>query len=457
MSPTQVQSQYLKGSAQQVLDSRGKPTVSVQLELGACIAIGDVPAGASKGVDEAQTVSVPQAIQNIERVLLPKLCAANFQLDRDQDLIAADKLLAELAGPHFGTLGANATLPVSRALWRLGAQLHNMPLHRYIRRQFLAYGQSISKPALASKTPQTDHVAFLMNIFNGGLHALRKGETLGHDRIDIQEIMVVPRAKTYRKALEMGEAIDAALKKRLLKDFAADRISRADEAGFSVHGLGDSSKAFAYVLGAIGDAGFEPGKDAKLALDVAASSFFDAQNQVYRFGGQDLSSDAMVDYLVNLVAEHPSLVMSIEDGLDENDWEGWRKLTAALKPHGVATVGDDLFVTQLPRLQQGIEIDAADAILIKVNQNGTVWGTLEVMHHAQQHGMASIVSHRSGETLDDSISDLAYATKAWGLKTGDPQPEADFPDPKTWVRRQKYLRMVSIEDEDSSNPNAQQA
>ena len=153
----------------------------------------------------------------------------------------------------------------------------------------------------------------------------------------------------------------------------------------------------------------------------------------------------MIDYLVGLVDQREGTMLSVEDGLDENDWDGWPKLTAKLKERSVETIGDDLYVTQMPRLTKGIESNAATAILIKVNQNGSVLGTLEVMKAARKAGMKCVISHRSGETLDDSIADIAYATGALGLKTGDPQPVADFPDESTWVRRRKYLRMVEIE------------
>ncbi|MEE2961263.1 MAG: hypothetical protein VYA34_11005 [Myxococcota bacterium] len=264
--------------------------------------------------------------------------------------------------------------------------------------------------------------------------------------MDFQEIMVVPySAKTYSEALLMGDKIDAALKGILVGKFGASAVTRADEAGFSVKGLGDSFEAFDYVFQAIRDAGYEPGKDVKLALDVAASSFYNRDAQCYLFQGKKISSDEMANFLVSLVDKYPNTVISIEDGLDENDWDTWPKLTQELTKRDVITVGDDLFVTQFPRLEKGIELKAATAILIKVNQNGSVYGTLEVMKRARNAGMKCVVSHRSGETLDDSIADLAYATGAFGLKTGDPQPEVDFPDKSTWVRRIKYLRMVELE------------
>ena len=349
-----------------------------------------------------------------------------------------EEMIIARAGDNFKDLGANATLPVSRALWKLAAALHGIELYAYIRK---------AEPSLTSNS----RVAFFMNIFNGGLHALKKkdGEQLGRDRIDIQEIMVVPTAaQTYRDAMQVGEKIDAALKALLTEKYGTAQVTRADEAGFSVKGLGDSSEAIAHVFAAIGKAGFTPGKDVKLALDVAASSFYDAKTKRYQFQGKSVTTDEMVAYLVEFADKYSGMVLSIEDGLAENDWQGWTKLSSEMKERGIVTIGDDLFVTQLPRLQEGIKAHAAHAILIKVNQNGTVHGTLQVMKMAQEHDMRCVVSHRSGETLDDSIADLAYATGAMGLKTGDPQPAADFPDRLSWVRRCKYLRMIAIEQDE---------
>lgn len=421
--------------ARSIADSRGRPTVEVEAKVGGFSGIGDVPAGASKGEDEAQTVSVEQALKNISEVLLPQLQKANLNLQDPQQVRRLDAGMHASAGPNFRDLGANAVLPVSRALYQLSAKINKIPLYELLRR---------TEPSIASD----NRVLFYMNIFNGGLHALKKkdGEQLGRDRIDIQEIMVVPvSAPDYKTALETGEKIDATLKSALVEKYGAENVTRADEAGFSVKGLGDSTVAIGHVFDAIRAAGFEPGKDVKLALDVAASSFFDVATQTYLFRGQQLSTDAMINYLVGLTDQYKDMILSIEDGLGENDWSGWRKLTAALKPRHVLSIGDDLFVTQLPRLLKGIEQSSASAILIKVNQNGSVHGTLEVIKKAHEHNMKCVISHRSGETLDDSIADLAVAVGAFGLKTGDPQPVGDFPDRKTWVRRSKYLRMLAIE------------
>ena len=425
----------LKLEAKKISDSRGRPTVQVKASLGGKQAVGDVPAGASKGEDEAATVDVDQAVDNVHKVILPLLNRSNWDLKRHADLIKAEAAIIDVAGENFKKLGANAVVPTSRALWQLAAKLQGLELWSYIRK---------FEPDVSG----SDRVFFYMNIFNGGLHALKKkeGESLGKDRIDIQEIMIVPvGAKTYKDALAWGEKIDQVLKKALINKFGEKAVTRADEAGFSVKGLGDSKEAFGYVFDAIKQAGFEPGKQVKMALDVAASAFYDAKTKTYQVQGKKLSTDDMCAYLASLVAKYPGMILSIEDGLAENDWDGWTKHTADMKQRQVITIGDDLFVTQMPRLDKGINTKAATAILIKVNQNGSMSGTLQVIKHAKQAGMKWVVSHRSGETLDDSIADLAFATGAMGLKTGDPQPEIDFPDKSTWVRRVKYLRMVAIE------------
>ncbi|MEC9465283.1 MAG: phosphopyruvate hydratase [Myxococcota bacterium] len=420
--------------ARQASDSRGRPTVEVTLKVGGIETVGDVPAGASKGEDEARTVGVEQAIDNIHGTILSIIRESGRAFESHDDLLAIEAAIIAQAGENYVTLGANSVLPVSRALWKAAAKLRGMELCHYIRE-------------FEPKLNQDGRVSFLMNIFNGGLHALKEadGEVLGRDRIDIQEIMVVPFADTYALALEMGDKIDAALKDILVGKFGADTVTRADEAGFSVKGLGDSTEAFDHVFEAIRRAGYEPGKDVKLSLDVAASSFYDREERVYLVQGKKLSSSDMTAYLLSLVDRYEGCMLSVEDGLDENDWDEWPLLTAELTKRGVTTVGDDLFVTQLPRLEQGIECKAATAILIKVNQNGSMSGTLDVMKRAREAGMKCVISHRSGETLDDSIADIAYGTGSMGLKTGDPQPVVDFPDESTWVRRRKYLRMVEIE------------
>lgn len=416
-------------------DSRGKPTVEVELRLGTVRTTGDVPAGASKGEDEAQTAPVPEALRAVREVILPLLRRADADLRQHDDLVRLERSMIDRGGANFRDLPANAVVPVSRALWRAAARLHGLELYEYIQK---------NEPMLAGG----GRVHFYMNIFNGGLHALKKaaGEQLGRDRIDIQEIMVVPtRAGSYAEAMQAGERIDQALKGILVAKFGAAAVTRGDEAGFTVKGLGDSTEAIGFVFRAVSEAGYVPGEDVKLALDVAASSFYDTKSGRYNFQGKAVSTAEMIRYYVELLDKYAGRVLSIEDGLAENDWAGWSELTRQMQQRGVETIGDDLFVTQLPRLEKGIAAQAASAILIKVNQNGSMTGTLDVIKRARAAGMKYVVSHRSGETLDDSIADLAYATAAFGLKTGDPQPEADFTDAKTWVRRRKYLRMIEIE------------
>ncbi len=423
--------------ARKIKDSRGKPTVQVSLKAHCVEATGDVPAGTSTGGHEAFTVPVPKAIENIHEVILPLLKGSGLDLRKHGDLIKAEKLLIaeeSIRRDRGEILGANATVPVSWAMWRAAAALSRQELWAYIR---------TNEPEVAGQ----GRVFFFMNIFNGGLHALKKenNEHLGKDRIDIQEIMIVPvGAKTYKEALDWGDLIDQTLKKILTGKFGASAVTRATEAGFSVKGLGDSGRALKLVYEAIKKSGFKPGKDVKIALDVAASSFFTSRG-TYKVQDKDLSSKQMRAYLASLVDQYPCVMLSVEDGLAEDDWRGWPKHSAEMDDRDVVTIGDDSFVTQMSRLETGIAVKAAHAILIKVNQNGTLHGTIEVIKHAKKHGMQWVVSHRSGETLDDGIADLAYATGAMGLKTGDPQPEADFPDKATWIRRVKYLRMVEIE------------
>src|SRR3989339_118592 len=425
-------------------DSRGKKTVAVTLEINGVKARGDVPAGASKGEHEAKTAeNTDVAIKNIKDIITPLILEEikkGRDLKKHADLLAIEEEIIKKAGKNYALLGADAVVPVSRALWVLAAKLRNMELWQYIR-EF--------EPEVVFDNA---NIVFpYMNIYNGDWHATKAGEKLGKDRIDFQEIMIVPvGAKSQKEALEMGDKIDWNLKQILLKEFAPDTITRADEAGFSVKGLGSSDKAIENVFKAIERAGYTAGVDVKLALDTAATSFYDKESGKYEFQGEMLCSDEVINYYVGLARKYVGKIVSIEDGLAENDWAGWTKLTQAMEEFGVTTIGDDIFVTQLERLEKGIEQKAAKAILIKVNQNGSMSGTLEVIKRAKKAGFVCIVSHRSGETLDTSIADLAYAVKAFGLKTGDPQPAYDFGPTAEYagralVRRVKYERMVENE------------
>lgn len=425
----------LEAEITQIDDSRGRPTVQASLRIGDAVGVGDVPAGASKGEDEAATVECGQALQNIKKIILPMIKKSDLDLRRHESIVQLDQMLVDAAGENFSELGANATLPISRALWQLAAGLRRLSLAAYIRKY----------EAEVCEVGRRSHL--FMNIFNGGLHAMRDGERLGHDRIDIQEIMVVPvGVSNYREGLTVGERIDSVLKDLLVERFGADKVTRADEAGFSVKGLGNSSDAISLVFEAVERAGYVPGKDVKMAFDLAASSFYRKESGTYLFLGREFSRDDMIAYLVEVVEFYPGKILSVEDGLEENDWEGWGRLSEAMQSRGVLTIGDDLFVTQMPRVRRGVNNKSAHAVLIKPNQNGTMSGTLNVMRYARRSGLQCVVSHRSGETLDTSIADIAVATGALGIKTGDPQPEVDFPDPKTWVRRAKYLRMVDLEE-----------
>jgi enolase len=433
-------------SAEKIYDSRNKETVRVKIAISGVEAVGEVPAGASKGQDEAATVSADQAIKNINEIIVPLLSKSGLDLRRHEDLKRAEELITKEAGKNYALLGANATVPLSWALWRAAAKLHNLELWEYIR----WYEPQVVGRGL---------VDFYSNVFNGGLHALKAGETLGKDRIEIQEIMAdIVGNRSAAERLAMDDKFDQELKKILLAEaqsmgLSPSDLTRADEAGFSLKGLGSSERAIELVAEAIKNAGYEPGKDVQLAIDTAATTFAREIKDsitgkisfVYDFQGTEMTGRQMIDFYISLAKKYPGFIRSIEDGLAENDWDNWVILTAEMKKLGIITIGDDLFVTQMERLQKGVAMNAASAILIKVNQNGSVSGTLEVIKYAMENGLEIVVSHRSGETLDPAIADLAYAVKAMAIKTGAPQPAADFTDPSTLVRRSKYLRLIEIE------------
>jgi len=282
-------------TARSIADSRGDPTVEVEIRLGVVAAVASAPAGKTKGGDEARTVPIAHAISNVHEVILPLVRTVNADLSSHRGLIEVEQRLIERAGANCIELGANALLPVSIALWRCAAQLHGLELYEYIR----AY-----EPELAGFR----RVRLFSNVLNGGYHALRK------------------------------------------------------------------------------------------------------------------------------------------DPLQENDWDGLERLATEIKERGVMVVGDDFYVTQKSRLEKGIAAASANGLLVKPNQNGSLHGTIEVMKLARRHGIELVISHRSGETLDDTIADLAVAVGAFGIKAGAPQPESIFPDPVAWVRRKKYLRLIAIDE-----------
>ena len=422
--------------ARAILDSRGDSTVEVEMSIGGVTESASVPAGKTKGGDEARTVPTETALANVRDVILPLVRAADVDLATHAGLIAIERKLIERAGPSCADVGANALLPVSIALWRCAAALHRLPLHRYLRTH---------EPELAS----TSRVRLFSNVLNGGFHALKKkdGEVLGRDRFEIQEMQIIPLgAPTYREALAMAERVDGSLESRLTAKFGAASLRRADEAGLTVKGLADNGEALDLLVEAIRAAGFEPGKDMKITLDPASSHLYDAATRTYEIGGKRRSAVEYGEYLLALLDRHPGAFASIEDPMEENDWEGLARIAKEIKKRGVLVVGDDFYVTQRTRLERGIADGSANGLLVKPNQNGSFHGTLEVLKLARKNGIELVISHRSGETLDDTIADLAYAVGAYGIKTGAPQPESRFPDPTTWVRRKKYLRLIAIEE-----------
>lgn len=374
-----------------------------------------------------------QAVTSIEQVIAPLVRSAAVDLSTHQGLLSLERRLIERAGPNCRDLGANALLPVSIALWRAAAALHGQELYAYIR-EF--------EPELAGQ----GRVRLFSNVLNGGYHAPKEGEVLGRDRFTFQEMQVVPRdPPSYRAALTILEKIDATLKALLISRFGAERLTRADEAGLTVRGLGDNIAALDLLVQSIRDAGFEVGADVRITLDPASSHLYDSASRTYDIGGRALSAQDYGRYLLEIIDRYPGGFASIEDPLEENDWEGLTALSVEIRRRGVIVVGDDFYVTQKSRLEKGIAAKSANGLMVKPNQNGSLHGTFEVMKLARRHDIELVISHRSGETLDDTIADIAWATGAFGIKTGAPQPETDFPDPGSWFRRQKYLRLVEIE------------
>ena len=383
--------------AREILDSRGNPTVEVEVGLtDGSFGHAAVPSGASTGKYEAVELrdkskkrymgkGVEKAVQNVNRVIAPVLVGIDAL---DQRIV--DKTLIELDGtPNKGKLGANATLGVSLAVARAAADSVYMPLYRYI------------GGANACKLPMP-----MMNILNGGLHAA--------NNVDLQEFMIMPiGGKTFKEALRIGAEVFHALA-GVLKDKGLS-TAVGDEGGFAPN-LKSNDQAVEMVLSGIKKAGYHPGKDVGLALDPASSSFY--KNGKYVFFKSDQSKrsvDQMIDFYADWVKRFP--ILSIEDGLDENDWKGWKKMTEKLGDK-IQIVGDDLFVTNTKRIAKGIKESSANAVLIKLNQIGTLTETLDAIQMAHKVGWNAIISHRSGETEDTFIADLAVATGTGQIKTG---------------------------------------
>lgn len=403
--------------AREVLDSRGNPTVEVEIGtenggFGRAI----VPSGASTGIHEACELrdkderyggkGVEKAVENVNIKIAEELVYYDCF-----DQIGVDQMLIELDNTENKTeLGANAILGVSLAVARAAANEAGLPLYQYI--------GGINAKVLPIP---------MMNIINGGEHA--------DNNVDIQEFMIMPvGAENFKEALRMGAEVYHSLKKVLNEKGLSTGVG--DEGGFAPN-LDSNKKAFDCIIEAVKKAGLVPGEDIVLAIDAAASEFYDADKKKYVLAGEgkELTSEELSKFYEELVNEYP--IYSIEDGLHEDDWEGWKNLTELLGDR-VQLVGDDLFVTNTKRLQKGIDEKAGNSILIKLNQIGTVTETLDAIELAKTHNITSIISHRSGESEDSTIADFAVATNAGFIKTGAPARSE---------RVAKYNELLRIEDE----------
>ncbi len=381
--------------ARAILDSRGNPTVEVEVQTSSGHGRAAVPSGASTGEHEALELrdgdkkrwlgkGVDKAVQNVLSALGPSVVGMDAL-----DQAAVDKVLLETDGtPNKSKMGANAILGVSMAVARAAADAMGLPLWRYL-------------GGIQARTLPTP----LMNIVNGGVHA--------DSGLEIQEFMIAPAGcPTFDEALRAGAEIFHTLKK-LLKD-KGHTVSVGDEGGFAPR-LASNEEAIQFVVRAVEAAGYKPGKDVFVALDCAASEFFDKKTGKYTFDKKPVTREELVGIYEGLVAKYP--IVSIEDGFAEDDWDGW-KLQTQRMGQKTQLVGDDVFVTNVERLRRGIEGGAANAILIKLNQIGSLTETLDCIRFAAQHGYRSVISHRSGETEDAFIADLAVATNAGQIKTG---------------------------------------
>lgn len=408
--------------AREILDSRGNPTIEVEILAGEkTVGCASVPSGASTGKYEAIELrdgearymgkGVEHAADHVNAQIAPEIVGMNVLDQR-----GLDEVLKRLDGSrNKGKLGANAILGVSMAAARTAAKISERPLYTY-----LGGVQARTLPVP------------MMNIMNGGRHA--------DNTIDIQEFMIMPvGAKNFKEGLRMCAEIYHSLKKLLKKEELSTAVG--DEGGFAPN-LPDAQAALAYIVRATEEAGYKAGEEVSLALDVAATELYDRSFKKYVFEGESKtkdykvirSSEELIDYYEGLIEQFP--IVSIEDPLDEEDWDGWELLTTRLGLH-TQLVGDDLFVTNTKRLKKGIEKEVANAILIKVNQIGTLTEALDTVEMAQKAGYRTIVSHRSGETVDTLIADLAVAVGAGQIKTGAPCRSE---------RVEKYNQLLRIEE-----------
>jgi len=401
--------------AREILDSRGNPTVEVDVILeDGTLGRAAVPSGASTGAHEAVELrdgdktrylgkGVLQAVEFVNGEIADALVGADAleQVELDEAMIELDGTI------NKSRLGANAILGVSLAIAKAAADFTSQPLYRYI----------------GGTSARTLPVP-MMNIINGGEHA--------DNPIDIQEFMIMPvSAKTISHAIQMGAEIFHTLKKEL--STAGHNTGVGDEGGFAPN-LNSTKDALDFIMSSIEKAGYKPGEDVYLALDCAASEYYSNGIYDYKGEGKKLSSKENAEYLTNLVNNYP--IISIEDGMDEDDWEGWKELTNLIGDK-CQLVGDDLFVTNSERLKKGIDEGCANSILIKVNQIGTLTETLEAVDVAHRAGYSSVMSHRSGETEDATIADLAVATNCGQIKTGS-LARSD--------RLAKYNQLIRIEE-----------
>jgi enolase len=402
--------------AREILDSRGNPTIEVEVLLtDDAFGRAAVPSGASTGAFEAHESRDGDKKRYLGKGVLNAVTAVLDEVDEklsgldSRDQRAVDAALIELDGtPNKERIGANAILGVSLATARAAADSEELQLYEY-----LGQNEGVTLPVP------------LMNIINGGAHA--------DTGVDIQEFMIVPLgAETFTEALRWGVEVYHNLKSLLHSRGLSTGLG--DEGGFAPE-LPTNAAALDLIAEAVAKAGYELGKDIALALDVAATEFYSEETGKYTFEGQERSSDEMIEYYAGLVAKYP--LVSIEDPLAEDDWAGWTKMTALLGEK-VQLVGDDLYVTNPTRLQKGIDEKAGNAILVKVNQIGTLTETRDAVALAQSHGMKAIISHRSGETEDTFIADLAVATNAGQIKTGAPARSE---------RVAKYNQLLRIEEE----------
>ena len=407
--------------ARQIMDSRGNPTIECDIELsGGAFGRAAVPSGASTGTFEALELrdggntymgkAVFAAVKNVNEIIAPALIGMNATAQTEID----NKMLALDGTPNKEKLGANAILSVSLAVAHAAANAKKLPLYKYI-----ADVYANPNPCVLPRP--------MMNIINGGAHA--------DNGLDAQEFMIIPNGATSEiDAIRMGSEIFHHLKSILKKSGNSTNVG--DEGGFAPN-FNCCHDALDTIISAIKSAGYIPGEQVSIGLDVASSEFY--SNGIYNFEGKQLTSDEMIAFYKELINEYP--IISIEDALAEEDWDGWKKLTETIGKN-CQLVGDDLFVTNPKRLERGIENGVANAILIKVNQIGTLTETLNAIKMAQDANYGVIISHRSGETEDTTIADLAVATNAGQIKTGS-MSRTD--------RMAKYNQLIRIEEELDKN------